>query len=114
MSDKTKVELYHGLEFGFTATFGAIAALGIIMLIGSIIDRVESMFSAHKAHYVVSVTTGSNGEHDDYVTEDYSRKLSGQIVFKDCDTANQINIPANHKIEIANLDQSAAKSCKVK
>jgi len=106
-ANKMHVDLHGGFYFGFWAFVGALSAFGCMLIVFKPIDWISDKFSSHKAHYAISVGSES------YVTEDYSRKLSGHIVFKDCDTATQITLPANVKIEITTLDTSTAKVCKV-
>ena len=118
MGDSQKVQISDGFSFGFWAGFGALCAFGWIFLIGAGIDWVKNKVSpsSHKAHYMISVEPRQGDTSDEtYVTEDYSRKLSGQIVFADCNTAHQITLsPGNYKIEIATItDNSKVQPCKV-
>ena len=116
MGDAQKFEITGGFNFGFWAGFGALCAIGWFLLVGEGINWMQDKLSSHKARYVISVQPKQGDTSEEmYVTEDYSRKLNGQIVFLDCDTAIQITLsPSNYKIEIATItDNSKAKTCKV-
>jgi hypothetical protein len=116
MSDAQKVQISDSFSFGFWAGFGAFCAIGWMIIVGGVIDWAKDKLSAHKAHYVISVQSRQLETSDEiYVTEDYTRKLSRQIVFTDCDSASQITLkPGNYKIEISTItDKSTAKTCKV-
>jgi len=116
MSDAQKVEIADGFNFGFWAAFGAFCGLGWCFIVGGGIDWLVNKMSSHKAHYVISVKAAKSDLLDEnYITEDYNRKLSGQIVFVDCSTAHRITLsPSNYKIEIVTIaDKSMAQTCKV-
>jgi hypothetical protein len=115
MGDAQKVQISDGFTFGFWAGFGVLCAIGWMVLIGGAIDWVLGQRADHKAHYSISVQPRQGEIMDEtYLTEDYSRKLSGQIVFIDCNTTRQITLsPNNYKIEIATItDKSKAQACK--
>jgi hypothetical protein len=116
MGDAQKVQISDGFDFGFWAGFGALSAIGMMFLIGGGVDWVVNKLSSHTAHYVISVQPRQVDTSDEtYIAEDYSRKLSGQIVFVDCGTARQITLsPSSYKIEIATItDKNKAQTCKV-
>jgi hypothetical protein len=93
MDDNTqKVRISDGFDFGFFAACGAACAIGAMFLVAAGFDWVQNKLwsQSHTAQYIISVQPRQGDTSDEmYVTEDYSRKLSGQIVFVDCGTARR-------------------------
>lgn len=107
MSDSMKVEITNSGSFGAWAFFGAFAVIGWLIIIFDGADYVIDKFSSHKQKYIISVESKS------WTANDYARKLSGQIVFEDCATGNQITINTdNPVVTISTLDPQTAEPCK--
>lgn len=85
-------------KFGIDFTFGALSAIGLMFLGGAGIDWVSGKVTSkgHHAQYTITVSKNENT----YVTEGFERKLSGQIVFFDCETGDEITLQPNRDITI--------------
>ena len=116
MSEKTKVEIHGGFSFGFWAFIGALCAFGWMVIGAWMIDWVEDKISSHKTHkthYVITANPNQSGQQI-YLAEDYSRKISGQIVFTDCETGAWVNLPPTIKIEVTDIPSASSTACEPK
>jgi hypothetical protein len=98
-------------KFGIDFTFGAVIAISVMVLSAAAIDWVTGKVAAkdHHAHYMITISKDANT----YFTEGFDRKVSGQIVFFDCETGNEVTLQPNRDITIHRIvDTDKIPVCK--
>ena len=91
-------------KFGIDFTFGAAIAITMMFLGGAAIDWVTRKVATkdHHAHYMITISKDGNT----YLTEAFDRKVSGQIVFFDCETGDEVTLQPNRDITIHKIAET--------